>query len=1616
MRKSKFLSILLALCLTLSLLPVSAMADEQPLPADADPSFWDTLTLTRADGTALVEGTDYTITKGTYYHYAYTESFTYNIYNVTTADAVVISGGAQYQNASLINPLKSRVVLGAATANVTLSGVTALGELSIAEGSTVNFTLMGDNYVDYIYGKGATTNMIFGGEGSLTGKHIGGVNKYNADPATNVSCNITINSGTYNMTAGYESAIGGGQYGNAGTITINGGNITAKSNYGAAIGGGQNGAATSVIITDGQVNATGSFGAAIGGGQNGGANSIKIEGGLIEARGSHIGAAIGGGQDGSVGTVEITDGDITAIARKMAIGGENAGDITISGGSIKLGKLDSSSKEIPADASQIGAASGGTVNEIKISGGTFNVQIPKDYCEEGFDITDDGNGNYTVAEPKIAAINGVTYGSLDKAIAAVKDGETITILAADEYTLNGSLAYTGKAFTIEAADGVDVAFDMSAAVALHGAKITFKGVTFNYKTNGNYIGIQHADTLVYNNCTINGQVFLYAASETFNGCTFNQTSADAYNVWTYGAKNVVFNHCTFNCVGKSVLVYNEGAVSSTDLTVTDTEFKASAPVAGKAAIEIDTSLMSGGATITIDAVTESKVSGFGTGSISGNSLWNDKKQTEDTNSNTTVTVADTTVFAPRVATVGGVTYSSLEAAFAALTTTNHTLTLTSVGEAKWAPATPVYWKAGNQSGYAATLKAALTAAQTGTDSVLIVYRPGATVTASNDGVHYDVTNNLTIYANNADFSGKDLSIGTYAAPKNSETTINIYDAKNLVVWGQPVGDRADVWNVNFVDCENNGHNFLMYRGSETGKATLNATLTGCKATGFSDSIIHTTADGSIKITNCTFADNCAPVNIAHKQSGSMVVEIEGCTFTNCGKVDESNNYFAPVRMVNNNAQGTLSVSVKNTAFAGTIGENGDILLGDGRNGKESYDVSATVTGTAAKIVAQRPGHYNGSAVDQTKQESKTLTANDTLSTTLNEMLPLKGTVTFDEFLAMVEAYGYNFDGAAVTGDGSKLVVKWSPVNGCFDTRAGHKCTVNNVAATGNTPKRVNNGLTQFQLYEGESYNVTVKNVSFVYEPAAFTVCENSGWAGSFTAEQAPAGQLYYMTTGDVTFESCDFDKVVLTTFNTTGTSTVKNCTLANVYNNYAIKDIRGEHIIVTGNTITNCGGGVMVSSTGTVSDVNISGNTFTNVDVAGTAPADKVGKRALIQIASSGNYTDAELILDGNTASNCGPILRQLNQGIADNDVLSKNLKGDLTGLGGKLTFTGDSVKKASEGEPSQPTIYTVKFSGSDVADKKVVSGTTIDLPTAAKSGYTFNGWYDGSTKVSSPYKVTKDVTLTASWSYNYSGGGSSYDPTYSVSTPSKTENGTVTVTPSNASKGTNVTVTVKPNEGYELGSLAVKDANGNLLPLADLGNGKFSFVMPASKVSVEAEFVKTASTSFADVPANAYFADAVKWAVDKGITNGLSDTMFGPYESCTRAQIVTFLWRAAGSPELKTASSFTDVPANAYYAKAVAWAVENGITNGMTETTFAPDATCTRGQSVTFLYRALKGTASGSTNFTDVASDAFYADAISWAVANNVTNGTSNTTFSPNADCTRAEIVTFLYRAYQGK
>jgi len=267
------------------------------------------------------------------------------------------------------------------------------------------------------------------------------------------------------------------------------------------------------------------------------------------------------------------------------------------------------------------------------------------------------------------------------------------------------------------------------------------------------------------------------------------------------------------------------------------------------------------------------------------------------------------------------------------------------------------------------------------------------------------------------------------------------------------------------------------------------------------------------------------------------------------------------------------------------------------------------------------------------------------------------------------------------------------------------------------------------------------------------------------------------------------------------------------------------------------------------------------------------------------------------------------------------------------------------------------------------------------------------------------------------SSGGDDSDPTYAIEVGKDIRNGTVTANRRYAERGDTVTITVKPDDGFKLDELAVIDKNGNELKLTDKGNGKYTFTMPAGKVEINAAFVKEVEISpFSDVSTSAYYYEAVKWAQEKGITGGIGNGLFGPNQPCTRAQIVTFLWRAAGSPEPKAMSSFADVSTDAYYAKAVAWAVENGITTGTGDGKFSPDATCTRAQSVTFLFRAIGELVDSKAEFSDVLTDSYYANAVAWAVENGVTNGIGDGLFGPDNSCTRAQIVTFLFRAYQGK
>lgn len=305
-------------------------------------------------------------------------------------------------------------------------------------------------------------------------------------------------------------------------------------------------------------------------------------------------------------------------------------------------------------------------------------------------------------------------------------------------------------------------------------------------------------------------------------------------------------------------------------------------------------------------------------------------------------------------------------------------------------------------------------------------------------------------------------------------------------------------------------------------------------------------------------------------------------------------------------------------------------------------------------------------------------------------------------------------------------------------------------------------------------------------------------------------------------------------------------------------------------------------------------------------------------------------------------------------------------------------------------------------------------LPNTTKT-YTFtvNVSGDMSNYEGGPATCTVSVTRRSSGG---GGGGSSSSSSSSAVSVDSGRNGSVSVSPKNASKGTTVTITVKPDKGYEVDEIIVTDSKGNELKVTRKSDTRYTFTMPSGKVTVEASFVEIEDApdegmAFVDVPANAYYADAVAWAVENGITSGTSDTTFSPNAACTRAQMVTFLWRAAGSPKAVGNNPFTDLDASAYYYDAVLWAVSEGITSGTSATTFGPNATVTRGQTVTFLYRASGSPASSGNSFADVAPDAYYANAVAWAVSEGITSGTGNNAFSPDADCTRGQIVTFMYR-----
>ena len=349
------------------------------------------------------------------------------------------------------------------------------------------------------------------------------------------------------------------------------------------------------------------------------------------------------------------------------------------------------------------------------------------------------------------------------------------------------------------------------------------------------------------------------------------------------------------------------------------------------------------------------------------------------------------------------------------------------------------------------------------------------------------------------------------------------------------------------------------------------------------------------------------------------------------------------------------------------------------------------------------------------------------------------------------------------------------------------------------------------------------------------------------------------------------------------------------------------------------------------------------------------------------------------------------NLKVGDRETLSAAVKHEETPIDGlTVTWTSDNEEVA-----------TVEKGG--ITAKSV--GKARVTAAVVENGVTYSDFCD------------VIVEARPSSSHHSSSSTTYYDVNAAVSG----EGGSVAASTKRASRGTTVTVTATAASGYQVAQVSAVDKDGKTVSLTDKGDGVYTFVMPASKVDVTARFAQVQKPEekdpYRDVSKDSYYYDAVKWAAETGVTTGVGDGLFAPEWVCTRGQIVTFLWRASGSPAPKaTELPFTDVAADAYYAQAVLWAVENGITNGTSETTFSPDQTCTRAHAVAFLYRMSGSPAAAGSTFSDVAADAYYRAAVAWAVEKGITNGTSGTTFSPDDTCTRGQIVTFLYRLAQTK
>ena len=828
--------------------------------------------------------------------------------------------------------------------------------------------------------------------------------------------------------------------------------------------------------------------------------------------------------------------------------------------------------------------------------------------------------------------------------------------------------------------------------------------------------------------------------------------------------------------------------------------------------------------------------------------------------------------------------------------------------------------------------------------------------------------------------------------------------------------------------------------------TNKITATNGKAIWAMNAPLKISGEGSLEVTAPSTADNYA---LYSSTTGSIDVNIGGALTVNgniradSGKLSLQSKDAISVTgsmygkgSITATAGKSLSIiNTSNTAvFASSCTEvslaaqDGDLTVSG--TGSSDYVIYGNWQSTALKLHASGNVSVTGTEYSMqgktlelsgTIPEGSTLTAYyvDSMTVPAGKTLTNNGTIKLVKYPASVTVFG------TLTNNGSIVDDKGAPIQptvndgGVITGQVAMDFTGTNTDATGegyswdSASKTLT--LTNYKMTE------PCNDTAIILPDDAKLVLSGENTLNSRNGALIDAkGTLEISGTGSLT-GSAGGEAAL----NAQGNVTITDCTLnlTNPSSSKSVINTNENALTITGSadvslhTASDSGWGIKTGDGGNLtlgSDAKLTVSGGTGILVGASVPQ----KVANVRIAGT---------LDVSGCANLGANLLRVALNMEGSSITAAAeddqgiyLNGTLTGQTNIKSFTGGFQLTSS----SSPIVncYTVK---KDDTLGLYAEGSTVSFTAEQQTGKKFSGWtatgvtLDNATNAEISFTMPgNDVTLTTN--YRTSSSGSSSRPSYPITTPDKTENGSVTVTPKSAKRGSVVTITVTPDAGYVLDKLTVTDKDGKELSLTKKSDTEYTFVMPAGKVEITPSFVKQAeepSRVFVDVKTGDYFYDAVLWAVEKGITNGTSAETFSPEDPCTRAQIVTFLWRAAGSPVVNYAMDLSDVAGDAYYAEAVRWALSEGITTGTSDQTFSPDATCTREQAVTFLYRAVGSPAvSGESAFEDVGADAYYARAVAWAAQNGVTNGISQALFGTGSDCTRAQIVTFLYRAQQGK